>query len=248
MGKRGQSVGSGTMDADLVCFWCGESAPSSRDHVFPRNLFPEPMPADVTPITVPACERHNRAFSRDEEYFRDFVVGASYSHPDAREIWDAKSVRAFQRSPKYRDMLARDLHDVDYKTRGGIFLGRASVMTAQAARVRVVLRKIVTGLYYSDFGTTLGFPAMRFGQLFTTEDFEPFRGVAAAMQKREVGPVKFAFDRASDEPRGVVGILFFFGLLCFIVISDPRDPDVADPLITTPDEGASKLWTPNEDR
>jgi hypothetical protein len=230
-----------------VCFWCGGDAPTSKDHVFPRNLFPEPMPPDVSPITVPACDRHNGAFSQDEEYFRDFVVGASYSHPDAREIWDAKSVRAFQRSPKYRDMLARDLHDVDYTTRGGIFLGKVSVMTAQAERIQVVLRKIVTGLYYRDFETTLGFPAMRFGQLLSTEDFEPFRPVAATMQKRELGPITFAFDRASDAPRGVVAILFFYGLICFVVISDPREPDVEDPLDAPPKE-PPKLWTPPEDR
>jgi hypothetical protein len=46
----------------------------------------------------------------------------------------------------------------------------------------------------------------------------------------------------------VHAILFFYGLVCFVVISDPRDPDVADPLVAEPKEDAPKLWTPDENR
>jgi hypothetical protein len=205
------------------------------------------MPTDVVPITVPACAQHNGAFSKDEEYFRDFVVGASYSNPDARKIWDEKTLRAIHRSPRYREMLARDVSDVDYKTRGGLFLGRVSVMTPDAERIALVLRKIVSGLYLHDFGTTLGLPSMRFVQLSEPSDLDPFRTVIAAMQERRVGPVTFAFDRASDEPRGVAGVFFFYGRVAFGVISDPRDPDVDDPLDAPPTKSASQLWTPEED-
>lgn len=206
------------------------------------------MPSDVTPLTVPACARHNGVFSKDEEYFRDFVVGASYRNPDARKIWDEKTLRALQRSPRYREMLARDVNDVEYKTRGGVFLGRVSMMTANADRIALVLRKIVTGLYFHDFGTPLGFPPMHPVQLSEPSDLDPFRPLVAAMQERHVGPVTFAFDRASDEPRGVAGVFFFFGLVAFGIISLPREPDLADPLDVSPKQSGPQLWTPDDDR
>lgn len=158
-------------DADgRRCFWCGSVATDTADHVFPRCLFPAPMPDDVVPITVPACSIHNGAFSKHEEYFRDFLLGSSYAHPDARRIWDEKTVRALRRSPKYRSMLARDVHDVEVKSASGVFLGEVSVLTADMYRINLVLRKIVSGLYYNDLGQVLGFPRMGVHQILTKED------------------------------------------------------------------------------
>lgn len=108
-----------------MCFWCGEDAPTSKDHVFPRNLSrSQYRPRSYRSRLPLACA--TRGVQQDEEYFRDFVVGASYRDPDARKIWDEKTLRALQRSPRYREMLARDVSDVDYRTRGGLFLGAGS--------------------------------------------------------------------------------------------------------------------------
>jgi hypothetical protein len=50
------------------CVYCGELGPVSRDHIPPRNLFPQPRPSNL--ITVPACHQCNGAASLDDEYFR----------------------------------------------------------------------------------------------------------------------------------------------------------------------------------
>ena len=48
------------------CAYCGRS-PESRDHVPPRNLFPNPPPDNL--ITVPSCINCNSGFKLDDDYF-----------------------------------------------------------------------------------------------------------------------------------------------------------------------------------
>lgn len=231
-----------------VCFWCGDSPTHSRDHVFPGCLFPDPMPEGVTPITVPACEAHNGRFSLDEEYFRDFILGGSYGHPQAKAIWDQKTTRALQRSPKYRAMLARDVYDADYRTASGIHLGKVTVLVAKADRIRLIFRKIITGLYFDEYSANLGFPAMNVYQLMKPSDLDPVRHVLGAMPIRRLGHIAYRFGRAIDEERAVLGIFFFFDHPGFMVITDAREPDLDDPLSAMKSaKPRSPLWTPKTD-
>jgi hypothetical protein len=103
----------------LRCYWCGSSDPRGRDHVFPANLFASPRPGNL--ITVPACDLHNRVFSRDEEYFRDFILSGSYSQPEARRLWDEKTVSAIRRKPSYRALLAGQLQRLELRTPAGLW-------------------------------------------------------------------------------------------------------------------------------
>ncbi len=74
--------GTGARDSDSakICFWCGGPAPDTTDHVFPRCLFPDPMPPDVVPLKVPACRRHNGAFSRDHPGPWEITLAPQDSH------------------------------------------------------------------------------------------------------------------------------------------------------------------------
>src|SRR5437867_3411936 len=51
-----------------VCVYCAIMADVTRDHVPPRNLFPDPPPPNL--ITVPACSSCNTGSSTHDEYLR----------------------------------------------------------------------------------------------------------------------------------------------------------------------------------
>jgi hypothetical protein len=68
------------------------------------------------------------------------------------------------------------------------------------------------------------------------------------MEQRRVGPVTFAFGRASEEPCVAIGVFFFFGHADFAVHTHPEERDVADPLAVTDDPKRSPLWTPGDPR
>src|SRR5438552_1273715 len=85
-----------------VCYWCGEEA-TSRDHVPPRNLFPKHMRQDLE--TVPACDRHNIAFTKLEERMRFYLQAMSESEVALSEF-DATTIRSLE-DPKAEGLVRR---------------------------------------------------------------------------------------------------------------------------------------------
>lgn len=69
------------------CVYCGTSNPETKDHIPPKNLFPQPRPELVT---VPCCEKCHKPTSLDDEIFRNMLTmsrNAEY-HPDIPKILD----------------------------------------------------------------------------------------------------------------------------------------------------------------
>jgi hypothetical protein len=93
-------------------------------------------------ITVPSCRECNESFSKDEEYFRAFILAQSYDHPEAKRISDSKVRRSLIRKPALRNRIAGELVPVIGR------LGQALVWKGDEERIEHILRKIVRGLYF----------------------------------------------------------------------------------------------------
>ena len=72
------------------CIYCEENLGLTRDHIPPKELFPNPRPSNL--ITVPCCERCRSEQSLDDEYFITIVAnsGRSQYHPAANKLWNDK--------------------------------------------------------------------------------------------------------------------------------------------------------------
>lgn len=207
------------------CFWCGASDPPEKDHVFPKSLFFPPRPENL--ITVPACETHNRMFSLEEEYFREFVLASSYSHPEARQLWETRTRSALSRKPAYRAMLAAQIRKLEIRTAGGVFLGTLDALIADAPRINAMLRKIVRGIYYHLYNEPLGPISLTVEQVRPDRSLPP--GAIAVLRglpsRSEVGHVVYRFAQAPDMPGAVAGWITFFGHVAFFVIGVPSELD-----------------------
>ncbi len=126
------------------CCYCGAPA-DTRDHVIPRCLFDASAGHDL--ITVPPCQACNESFSKDEEYFRAYILAQSYDNPEAKRIWDSKVRRSLKRSPGLRRRIAGELALTDILDQPGR-LGQAVVWKGDENRIERVLKKIVQGLYF----------------------------------------------------------------------------------------------------
>src|SRR6266404_1118580 len=92
----------------VCCYLCRSTQNLTRDHLPPKNLFPEPRPTNL--ITVPCCETCNKGFSNLDEQFRVFVsmpVNVSETGKNVRR----KMVfgRSLKYSPRLRKQMARGL-------------------------------------------------------------------------------------------------------------------------------------------
>ena len=139
-----------------VCAYCGRKRKLTRDHIPPRNLFPEPRPGDL--ITVPSCRECNHSAGLDDEYFRMVVVMREDAggHYGARQSWE--KVRRSLRRPEAQGLRAsvlRSMHPVMLRSAGGLYLGKWMGITVDAERVNRVAARIVRGLFYHESGHRL---------------------------------------------------------------------------------------------
>jgi hypothetical protein len=210
--------------ANERCYWCGVDGPSERDHVFPASLFLEPRP---TLITVPACKLHNRVFSLDEEYFRDFILASSYSHPEAKLLWQTKTRSTLRRKPSYRAMLAAQLRKLGMKTAGGVFLGFLDALIADPSRINSVLRKMARGLYYHQHSEPLGPVEWTIDQVRADRPLPPaaIELVRSLPPPIDVGHIRYRFGRPPDELGALGAAIRFFDRVLFIIIGIPSEHD-----------------------
>jgi len=210
--------------SDRVCYWCGAQNPTERDHIFPRNLFQEPRPQL---LTVAACTSHNRVFSDDEEYFREFMVGGSYGHPEARALWESKSRVKFRRSRRYASMLLSQVAQRKVRSRAGLFLGHLYTFHPDGSRIQRVFRKMIRGLYSNHHGETrsLGPISMKLWQHSLLSPIPKDIFVLLSQTRTTpVGHVRYRF-AASEEPAEgqpvALGTVHFFDRMHFVFAAYP---------------------------
>ncbi|MDB5348749.1 MAG: hypothetical protein JWP89_7126 [Schlesneria sp.] len=135
-----------------LCVYCGNKA-TTRDHIPPKCLFPDPLPSDL--ITVPACHKCNAGESKDDEYFRARIVAKNEcgSHKAAQQV-AVKLFRSFERVQNAgftRDFID-SIKDFDLCTPSGIYLGKATGYDVDHDRMLRVVRRIMIGLHFKEFG------------------------------------------------------------------------------------------------
>ncbi len=146
------------MRTEPECYLCGKKASETpegtltRDHLPPRNLFPDPRPSDL--ITVPCCQRCNHEAHDDDEYFRLVVSGYYNSNTIGRRIWKEKAVGSTLKKRRLRksvDAMAASFKSIALITVHGV--KDAVEVTAERAPVYRVLTRITKGLlslFYPD--------------------------------------------------------------------------------------------------
>jgi len=135
------------MNSKSKCYFCG-GLTSSRDHVPPKCIFPEPRTPDL--ITVPSCDKHNMEYSKDDEYFQWFITTASSYSSSAMKIIDKKVVKAFRRNPAYYRKIMSNLIKVDIVTKSGLYIKTTNAFKYDTNRIKQIVEKIIRGLYYHE--------------------------------------------------------------------------------------------------
>lgn len=210
-----------------ACYICGSVEGTTRDHVFPRGLFPPgKMPSHPAPPIAPACEACQQTIQPDEEYFRTLAASGSYADADARTLWEGKIARSFENSPGFRRTFASAVKTMEWKSPGGVILGEVTGLEGDQERTGNVLRKIVRGLFWIDSGGQVMPPDTHFNYSQVSpltpplpeEVIDLFHG----MLLRTVGDVvKYKFEICPEEPRMIVTWMAFYGRTMFAVWTWP---------------------------
>ena len=229
-------------EPNWVCVYCGLEEPDTRDrtrdHVPPRNLFPEPRPSDL--ITVPCCRSCNESASMDDEFFRNIVTGRieSSGHPEAQRVFESV-VRSFQR-PEARGLTKRFLNNLlegDMYTEGGVYVGQGvgyRFGETEGDRLDSVAARIVRGLYFHTFDirlpdicTTKCYENSRLAANVDSINLEDLITIFRPMIERQpnvtLGNDVFEYwvERAEDDDFASACILRFYQSVLFFCFTTP---------------------------
>jgi hypothetical protein len=221
------------------CIYCKEEAGASRDHVPPQNLFPRPLPSTL--ITVPSCEKCNKSFSKDDEYFRAMIS----MRKDIGENTEVKKVlpalyRSLQRPEQrgFATSLAKSWRRSPLVTRSGIYIGTVPTYEVDYSRLDRVLQRILKGLYFHEVGTPV--PDSYALTVYSVEHLQNLdvktsdhlmricRGLVTQPQ-REVAKHVFSYwcMAAGDDPGALCWAMTFYDRLAYLGLTFRRPAAVA---------------------
>ena len=141
-----------------TCYMC-ELEASSDEHAPPKCLFPERKDAQsnvdyrVNLITVPSCEAHNSARSRDDEYLFHALSGSYTSSQIGLDQFTSKVARAFERAPSKASSFIRRSQPVLLKRDASDEWEQGAQVIIEAERLDLVLENCARALYFHETGT-----------------------------------------------------------------------------------------------
>jgi hypothetical protein len=214
-----------------ACAYCGQSGPTTKDHVPPKGIFPKPRPADL--ITVPACPECHSQSGRDDEYLRLILAcqDLTGAHQSIQRLQDSV-VRGLTRSRQagLLRQLQRGTHkEVLFGPRGEPVIQRTLFMMNRL-RIDEIMRRIVRGLYFHETGTILP-SAVAIDVLFVDhiqllsrakqEAWRKMLLLLSGADKRLVGAPVFSYHLVGPDPEGGPGggwLLTFYERAQYLVV------------------------------
>ncbi|MFC1929018.1 hypothetical protein ACFLXK_05420 [Chloroflexota bacterium] len=132
-----------------TCYLCGLRQAETKDHLFPRSLFPRPLPSNL-PKGLLACRQCNNELSKDEEQFRFFLAsGTAYEREAGRRIWDERIRTALKgRRPGFKPLARFMVKMAKVQSESRTMLGYWPISELDRETCKRVLIKIVKGLYF----------------------------------------------------------------------------------------------------
>jgi len=206
------------------CYLCGSDKNLTRDHIPPRNLFPEPRPSNL--ITVKCCAKCNNDFSKDDELFRVWVAASIARSKAGDWIWDNKVLKnTLSKSPALATQLLKASHKLMLQTPDGPL--EMDVLSVPRDRVENYMRRLTKGLLtrlYPDFDyENSAFDVAR----LDPHDKEAVAGLINAIPKLDYfhlgdGVFRVLHARVADSPSHAMFTYIFYDNVGFMVRVHPR--------------------------
>lgn len=140
----------------MFCYMCCKEA-TGDEHVPPRCLFPESkdLPAGVDLrkqlITVPSCDEHNTAKSRDDEYLLYLLVINLPANETAKSQFLTKVIRSIKRNPRLIEKFMTNPHAVTVVDNETGEVNKTVAINIDNARLDSALTHISRALYFHHF-------------------------------------------------------------------------------------------------
>lgn len=140
-----------------VCIYCGTAGEVTREHIPSKSLFLTGEGVDFR--FVDSCLDCNRGFSKDEEFFRNWLANAHYeTSEEATKLFDGPITRSYHKRSALAQYFFNNMQLIDiynpvtgeYETKTGL-----TNTPGDKERVNRVVKKYTQGLCAWHFGSRL---------------------------------------------------------------------------------------------
>jgi hypothetical protein len=128
-------------NTEKLCYACTKVA-TTREHYPPYSFFPAGKNVNLT--TVPSCELHNNANSKDVEYVRNIITTVLGVNQVGESHFLGKSMRSFDHSPKLLNATFADIRPVQING------GTSGLFTVDVERVKTVMEACIRAIHFSE--------------------------------------------------------------------------------------------------
>ncbi len=137
------------------CAYCRKEVEEiTKDHVISKCLFPDEY-EKINMVIAPCCVECNRGFSKDEEYFRQFLCYFSVEYSkEANTLFHTKIKRSIERRPQFGYKAMSKMELINLYTKNGVYLGKKTkikITDEDWDRYFNVLDKFIKGLFFNEF-------------------------------------------------------------------------------------------------
>ena len=195
------------------CVYCGSKMNITSDHIPPKCLFRERKGLQL--ITVPACDRCNNSYKKDDEYFRIYVSAGISKNQQGDKLWHEKVMGStFRRSHKLRKDIVSHISNISVnvkKPNGTILKGK--ILNFDASRINRVLVRIVKGLYWHHYSKCLP-PNILFEVSQDPPISDEIKSILLRTKFCAIGNEEFKYRyrrRDDDNFTSIWGLSFFMG-------------------------------------
>jgi hypothetical protein len=138
------------MKESMLCVLCGERPATTRDHIPPKGIYPEPRDNDMQLFTVPACSECNNSASQYDEEFKTFITIDTSS---TRKVQEQQLVNHIAGTVGHNPRIANHIFKSArrcYANLGSDILQPAVHMQFDFISYERVIDRIVRGLYWRE--------------------------------------------------------------------------------------------------
>lgn len=181
-------------------------------------------------VTVPSCHTCNTAFARDEEYVRNWIACAFRGDRSSvgYQVLSTQVMKSVTRGEaRMLKMLTKNMHLEDVYSEGGVYLGRAPLLTIDRPRFLRVVEKTTRGLFFHETGRCLSSDA--YVQVVISPNSKLIKSnqvqFLASMPQKGNHPEVFRYKVAfvNDDPDGSVWLMQFYESIMFLSVTYGAD-------------------------
>ena len=154
------------MSKKKICAYCGAKNPTTRDHIPPKGVFPNPLPKNL--ITVPCCSKCHEGTSEDDLYFRTILLTSSNLVTNKNAMKQMEHAINSLKNPKRAKLaqsLLNSMTEAEIVSEAGLILGKYPAFRIDHDIIERVLIRIIRGLYYKEIGHPLPKDCSVFAQI-----------------------------------------------------------------------------------